>query len=281
MHLLSLHRVGAIVLASPFMGQLQSFLRRSLSTRNYVLLFGVGVVAVGLAILIAFVRIRERRAARFGLLLSRWCSAVAYMWDRDAVARGERRRARALRRIRIDRVPVLPRVWRPAPAKASIIVLPCSASFMVGTLDEWLQWFIPLRVGEAHDVFLNLASIGCGLMFALALQPPPSFSLRTGAAGGAPASALAAAAAWSSRVRQPGASRPRDRRARHRPVPLALHRCGIGCACSPIEPRDGRRDPPLRLRRLSQEDQYLDEGVWHVRGGKSCDAEPRRRGART
>jgi hypothetical protein len=27
------------------MGQLQSFLRRSLSTRNYVLLFGVGVLA--------------------------------------------------------------------------------------------------------------------------------------------------------------------------------------------------------------------------------------------
>jgi hypothetical protein len=34
---------AAIVLSSPFMGQLQSFLRRSLSTRNYVLLFGVGV----------------------------------------------------------------------------------------------------------------------------------------------------------------------------------------------------------------------------------------------
>jgi len=56
---------GTIVLASPFMGQLQSFLRRSLSTENYVLLFGVGViVAVGLAILLALLRIRERRTAR-------------------------------------------------------------------------------------------------------------------------------------------------------------------------------------------------------------------------
>ena len=36
---------AAIVLVSPFMGQLQSFLRRSLSTRAYVLLFGVGVLA--------------------------------------------------------------------------------------------------------------------------------------------------------------------------------------------------------------------------------------------
>ncbi len=56
---------------------------------------------------------------------------------------------------------------------ASIVVLPLLASFTVGTFDEWLQWFIPVRVGEAHDVFLNLAAIVCGLLFALALQPPP------------------------------------------------------------------------------------------------------------
>jgi len=70
-----------VVLASPFMGQLQSFLRRSLSTKNYVLLFGVGViVAVGLAILFALLRIRERRAARFGLLLLALAFGASYMW---------------------------------------------------------------------------------------------------------------------------------------------------------------------------------------------------------
>ena len=72
---------AAIVLASPFMGQLQSFLRRSLSTRNYVLLFGVGVLAaVGLAILLAFVRIRERRAQRFALLVFALLFGGTYMW---------------------------------------------------------------------------------------------------------------------------------------------------------------------------------------------------------
>src|SRR4029453_5711887 len=70
-----------IVLASPFMGQLQSFLRRSLSTRTYVLLFGVGVLAaVGTAILIAFLRIRERRAARFGMLIAALVFGGGYMW---------------------------------------------------------------------------------------------------------------------------------------------------------------------------------------------------------
>src|SRR5262245_35205887 len=72
---------AVIVLSSPFMGQLQSFLRRSLSTRNYVLLFGVGVLlAVGLAILIAFLRIRERRPQRFALLLVALVFGGAYMW---------------------------------------------------------------------------------------------------------------------------------------------------------------------------------------------------------
>ena len=112
MHLLSLSSSRRlIVLASPFMGQLQSFLRRSLSTRNYVLLFGVGVLAaVGLAILIAFVRIRERRAQRFALLvIALVFGGDLHVVDRDAVSGGQRRRARALRRVRIDRVPVLSR----------------------------------------------------------------------------------------------------------------------------------------------------------------------------
>ena len=70
-----------IVLGSPFMGQLQSFLRRSLSTRNYVLLFGVGVVvAVTAAIVLAVTRIRERRALRFGLMAIALLFGGTYMW---------------------------------------------------------------------------------------------------------------------------------------------------------------------------------------------------------
>ena len=72
---------AVIVLGSPFMGQLQSFLRRSLSTQSYVLLFGGGVlVAVGLAILLAVTRIRERRAQRFGLLVIALLFGGTYMW---------------------------------------------------------------------------------------------------------------------------------------------------------------------------------------------------------
>ena len=74
--------------------------------------------------------------------------------------------------------------------------LPLLAAFTVGTFDEWLQWFIPVRVGEAHDVFLNLAAIVCGLLFALALQPPAAFSPRLAIASSWRRIGVAAAIVW-------------------------------------------------------------------------------------
>ena len=274
---------AAIVLASPFMGQLQSFLRRSLSTRTYVLLFGAGViVAVGLAILLALLRIRERRMARFSLLLIALAFGGSYMWftatpwpEVNAVERVHfveygliaylfYRASLSRRLVRRSRGEggSLGDGGRGDP---SIIVLPLLASFMVGTLDEALQWFIPVRVGEAHDVFLNLVSISCGLMFALALEPPRSFTMRTGPASLrriclVAATAFLVFAAFVSQVHlgyaidEPGVGRFLSR---YSPGQLA--------ALQSDRAARWKTDPPVRLRRLSQEDQYLDEGVWHVR----------------
>ena len=256
---------AAIVLASPFMGQLQSFLRRSLSTKNYVLLFGVGVlVAVGLAILLAWLRIRERRAARFGLLLLAMVFGGSYMWL-TATPWPE---VNAVERVHFVEYGLIAYLFYRAFNRAgdpSIVVLPLLASFMVGTLDEALQWFIPVRVGEAHDVFLNLASISCGLMFALALQPPPSFTMRTGRASVRRISTMAAAACLvfavfvsevhlGHAIDEPGIGRFHSHYTASQLAALQSDRAARW-----------KSDPPLRLRRLSQEDQYLDEGVWHVR----------------
>jgi hypothetical protein len=274
---------AAIVLASPFMGQLQSFLRRSLSTKNYVLLFGAGVVvAVGLAILLAWLRIRERRTARFGLLLVALAFGASYMWltatpwpEVNAVERVHFVEygviAFLFYRASLSRRPVRRSLGEGGSRGAgggtdpSIIILPLLASFMVGTLDEWLQWFIPVRVGEAHDVFLNLASISCGLMFALALQAPRSFTMRTGRESVRRISTMAAAAglvfaAFVSEVHlghaidEPGIGRFHSRYTAAELAALQSDRAARW-----------KTDPPLRLRRLSREDQYLDEGVWHVR----------------
>jgi hypothetical protein len=265
---------AAIVLGSPFMGQLQSFLRRSLSTRNYVLLFGIGVlVSIVAAMLIAFLKIRERRAIRFGLLIAALAFGGAYMWatstpypEVNAVERVHFveygliaflfYRASLHRRSRREGV---------AAADPSIVVLPLLAAFTVGTFDEWLQWFIPVRVGEAHDVFLNLTAIVCGLLFALALQPPSRFSLSP-----QPASwrrlAVVATTVWlifatfvsqvhlGHVVEHEEAGRFRSHYTAAELYTLQGHRAALWLTA-----------PPTTLRRLSREDQYLDEGLWHVR----------------
>jgi hypothetical protein len=265
---------AAIVLASPFMGQLQSFLRRSLSTNNYVLLFGGGVmVAIGIAILIAFVRIRERRMARFALLLIALIFGGSYMWA-TATPWPE---VNAVERVHFVEYGLIAFLFYRASlprslgeggrhaADPSIVVLPLLAGFAVGTVDEWLQWFIPVRVGEAHDVFLNLASLTCGVLFALALQPPTAFTMRLASASIRRIGLIAATvwivfAAFVSQVH----------------LGYAIDEQGIGRFLSHYTPAGlnalqadraarWKSEPPLRLQRLSREDQYLDEGLWHVR----------------
>jgi hypothetical protein len=253
-----------VVLVSPFMGQLQSFLRRSLSTDNYVLLFGVGVmVAVGLAIAFAFARIRERRLARFGLLLLALTFGGGYMWF-TATPWAEVNAVERVHFVEYGMIAFL--FYRASLADdISIVILPMLAAFTVGVFDEWLQWFIPVRVGEAHDVFLNLVSIACGLMFALALQPPAAFSIRPGARalrriGFTAAFAWLVFATFVSQVHlgyfidEPGAGRFHSHYTSARLFELQQDRAARWLS-----------DPPRTLRRLSREDQYLDEGLWHVR----------------
>jgi hypothetical protein len=114
-------------------------------------------------------------------------------------------------------------------------------------------------------VFLNVVSIVCGLMFALALQPPPSFAMRLPAASAGRTGLVAALAsmvfaAFVSQVH----------------LGYAIDEQGIGqfrshyttATLTELQADRTTRwktEPPLKLRRLSQEDQYLDEGLWHVR----------------
>ena len=46
---------------------------------------------------------------------------------------------------------------------AGVLVLPLLAGLAVGTMEEWFQWFLPARVGELRDIFLNGAAIVTGL----------------------------------------------------------------------------------------------------------------------
>lgn len=269
-----------VVLASPFMGRLQSLLRSSVSTRVYVLLLGGVVIgSIAVAIAAAFIRNRGHRTSRIAAMVAAIGLGLAYT---TAMSTGDPT-IDAVERVHFIEYGLIAvlfyRVWRrpSTPLGAALsnvegrvgdvstLVLPLLCGFIVGTLDEWLQWFIPYRVGEMHDVVLNLTALAGGVLFGIALEPPPSFRWRPGrhsvsTLATVTALAVVVVAGFLSSVH----------------VGYDLFAEGIGRFKShhTIEELDASQqdraarwitEPPVGIRRLSREDQYLDEALWHVR----------------
>jgi hypothetical protein len=147
----------------------------------------------------------------------------------------------------------------------SVLVLPVLAGLLVGTLDEWFQWFIPSRVGEIRDVILDSAAVACGWLFSIGLDPPAHFTLamRRGSAiriGGMLAVAILVFGAFLETVHVGyDAGDPRIGVFRSRYTTVELE--------SAARERAARwRDRPFMAGgRVSREDQYLSEALWHVR----------------
>ena len=158
---------------------------------------------------------------------------------------------------------LLYRAWRPVDNGAAII-WPLLAAVLIGIADEAVQWFVPGRVGEAHDVLLNVVASSCGLCFAASVDPPSSFAvpLRRSAVRPIAYGVSAVLLAFAALVQ-----------AVH--LGHAVYEPDIGMfwshydaaaliAISADRVRRWRTDPPTRMRRLSREDEYLSEGLWHV-----------------
>jgi hypothetical protein len=168
---------GAIVLSAPFMGQIRAMLRSAFPGHFAAVVAGAVGVAVVAAVGAALIRVRDRRAVRYGAILGAVAAAAAYSFatasgtpDVDAVER--------VHFLEYGLISLLfYRAWS-ATADVSIVALPVAAGLIVGTVEEWFQWFIPNRVGEARDVLLNLVAIGCGLAFSIGVGAPRAFSWR-------------------------------------------------------------------------------------------------------
>ena len=154
--------------------------------------------------------------------------------------------------------------WRPID-DVSVLVLPALAGLLVGTLDEWFQWFIPSRVGEIRDVILDGAAVACGVLFGIGLDPPAHFTLamrrgsavRIGAMSVLVTIVLALflqAAHLGYEVRDPQIGVFRSRYTRAELESAARERA-----------ERWREAPPVAVGRVSREDQYLGETLWHVR----------------
>jgi hypothetical protein len=139
------------------------------------------------------------------------------------------------------------------------------ACVMVGTLDEWFQWFVPIRAGELRDIQLDLAAGVCGLLFGAAIDPPAPLTRLLAPSAAAPVGASAMAAVllltlfvltvhMGYAVRDAEIGEFRSRYSGPALLALASDR---EAAWSSV--------PPVALRRYSREDQYLAEGIWRVR----------------
>jgi VanZ family protein len=253
-----------LVLGAPFVGQATAMLR-DVARGNYATVLAAIVLgAGGLAIGMALFRIRERRAGRYGWLAAAVGIAVGYAFvsrsgvpDVDAAER--------FHFIEYGLVAILfYKAWRPSN-DAAVLVMPVLAGFIVGSLEEWLQWFVPGRVGEARDVLLNLVAVACGVMFCLGLDPPPRLSFALSSSSRLQVAALAIGAIIVFAVFFQSVHMGHDVMDTDAGVFRSRYNARELAEASAERARQWRSDPPLAPGRLSQEDQYLSEGIAHVR----------------
>jgi VanZ family protein len=253
---------SALVLAAPFIGEIRRALLLRFPGQFVRIIGGIVLLAVVTAIVAALARIRDRRAPRYAALAVSLIVAAVYTY----ATRTPDPQVNAVERFHFVEYGLITwlfyRAWRPA-GDLSAVVLPVLAGLIVGTIEEWFQWFIPARVGDVRDIFLNGVAIGCGLIFSIALEPLDGFRFALTPEGRRRIGAIAALTVlvfagffvsvhvgyaiqgdgWSfrscftsTRLEELAA----DRTARWRGTFFE------------------------RPKRLSAEDQYMTEGLWHV-----------------
>jgi hypothetical protein len=252
-----------ITLGAPYTGQIRGAVQDALPGQYRFIIGGIVVAAVAMAVLTALLRIRERRAMRYGLLASAVLGGAVYAWatatgnaDVDVVERFHLVEYGALTWLYY-------RAWYDR-GDVTALVFPPLATFLVGICDEGLQWLVPARVGELRDVLLNGVSIACGLTFSVGLTPVRAMRWWPDRQGrralGAFASVVALALAAFFHIVHLGHDIDDPQTARF----LSRYSADELLAASRDRAVRWRTAPPRELDRTSIEDHYLAEGVWHV-----------------
>src|SRR3954462_5931758 len=169
--LLALAASAALIVATPFIRDIRDWIRTQFPGHFVAIVGSANAVAIAAALIVAVLRIRDRRLARYGALLAALVLGTSYaMWNAQGVAEVD-----AVERFHFIEYGLVPllfyRAWRPIGDR-SVLVLPILAGLMVSTIDEWVQWFIPGRIGDMRDIFLNGAAIISGLLFSIGIDPP-------------------------------------------------------------------------------------------------------------
>lgn len=267
---------GLIVFGSPYVGEIRGALQSSFPGYYRWIVGGVvalaGVVALGTASLSLRRRKREARLSATAAGPKPWVRDVLVLM---AITIGATY-ARAVNTGNpdVDLVEAFHfveygvvtwlfyRVWRRRPDVSAIVLTVCAA-LAVGIADEWVQWLVPGRVGEIHDVLLNAVAIICGLLVSMAIDPPAALSwprLRSPrlALGLVIGGLLTAVGGFVDQVHlgyeiNDGSS------------PLFRSQHDVTALARAAEERAVRwQTSPPAERGFTREDHYLSEGLWHV-----------------
>jgi predicted amidohydrolase YtcJ/VanZ family protein len=250
---------AAVVLSAPFSQQIVEVMGTRLGSGFRRAAMAATVVPVVMAFLVAVARIRDRRVPRYTALAVSAAIGLAY------AANGELLVTEAFHFVEYGVIGLL--FYRAVRRRedATIVVIPLLAGLLAGIADEWFQWFIPFRAGEARDIGLNGVATLCGLMIGWALAPPPRMTrtLRPeslAAATGLGAAVLVALALFVTSVHLGYEIRDDE-------VGSFVSRYSAADLQQTTHERaeQWRTAPPVARVRLSREDQYLTEALWHVR----------------
>ena len=262
---------AVLILSAPFVGRIRGQIRAAFPGQFVTIVGGTIAVAIAAALIVALTRIRNRLGLRYGLIALSLVLGAAYAYS-IRTGNPEVDTVELFHFVSYGLVTLLfYRAWRPV-GDGAIFVLPVLCALIVGAVDEWFQWFIPNRIGELRDVFLNGAAIATGLLFSLGLDPPDRFTLHSARNSKTKVRRMLAAtvvviATFISIVHLGYTVRDGERAFK------SIY------SSSNLERLSGERierwrdNPPIVLQRFSEEDQYMSEGLWHVqRRNRAWDA---------
>jgi VanZ family protein len=252
-----------VVISAAYVPDVSGALQAAFPGHYRMAVGGLALAAIVIATILVAIRIRTDRARRLGLLAVGLGGAAGYFAafrtgnvDVDVVE--------AFHFVEYGALAMLlyRASWQFGDARR--IGLPLLGGLAVGIFDESLQSFLASRVGEAHDVLMDLAAVACGLFVAVAVDPPRMSALRLSRPALAHLTAVAVAVLilfsaffnavhLGYEIEDPEIGVFRSRYSADNLRLLAAER----------EHRWSDGLPPRS--RFAREDHYLTEALWHVR----------------